>query len=56
MPRAWPEALHELITACWAQDPHCRPNFAAVVDALAELDAEGVVGKLDVRFWSSHLI
>ncbi len=43
----WPEGLHELISACWAQDAFVRPNFAAVVEALNEIQAEGLIDKLD---------
>ncbi len=53
IPKHWPELLHELIAACWAQDPHQRPNFAAVVDALHELNRENCVGKLDLRLWGA---
>jgi mitogen-activated protein kinase kinase kinase 7 len=52
IPPHWPTPLRELIAACWSQDPHCRPNFDAVVDALAELHASGAVARLDLPFWS----
>uniref|UniRef100_A0A7S0RF21 Protein kinase domain-containing protein n=1 Tax=Chlamydomonas leiostraca TaxID=1034604 RepID=A0A7S0RF21_9CHLO len=52
IPRRWPEDLTELITACWAQDPHMRPNFVAVVDALKEIEAHQSVGRLDAQYWS----
>lgn len=48
VPRHWPSDLVSLITSCWAQDPHVRPNFVAVVDILKELEEKGEVGKLDV--------
>ncbi len=53
IPKFWPEELQELIAACWAQDPHQRPNFAAVVDALHELQRENALAKLDLRLWGS---
>ncbi|KAJ9514444.1 hypothetical protein QJQ45_016183 [Haematococcus lacustris] len=52
VPRTWPETLVDLITACWAQDPHMRPNFVAVLDTLLELEAENSVGKLNAQYWS----
>ena len=42
IPRHWPEPLVELITSCWAQDPHMRPNFVAVSGVLAEVAGRGV--------------
>ena len=48
VPRHWPADLVSLITTCWAQDPHVRPNFVAIVDILKELEVKGEVGKLDV--------
>jgi serine/threonine protein kinase len=48
VPRHWPSDLVSLITSCWAQDPHVRPNFVAIVDILKELEEKGEVGKLDV--------
>ncbi|KAG2437945.1 hypothetical protein HXX76_005561 [Chlamydomonas incerta] len=52
IPRRWPDELRELITMCWAQDPHLRPNFTAVVDMLDEIVASGCVSKLDIMYWS----
>ena len=53
IPRRWPAELVELISSCWAQDPHIRPNFVAIVDILKEFDASGQVAKLDVGYFSS---
>ncbi|GLC50565.1 hypothetical protein PLESTB_000393900 [Pleodorina starrii] len=52
IPRRWPDQLRELITMCWAQDPHLRPNFTAVVDMLEEVVNSGCVSKLDIMYWS----
>ncbi|EFJ49174.1 hypothetical protein VOLCADRAFT_90042 [Volvox carteri f. nagariensis] len=52
IPRRWPDQLRELITLCWAQDPHLRPNFTAVVDMLEEVVNSGCVSKLDIMYWS----
>lgn len=52
IPRRWPEPLRDVISACWAQDPHMRPNFTAVVDIMEELQESGVIPQLDVLYWS----
>jgi len=52
IPRHWPPQLADLIRACWAQDPHVRPNFTAVLDVLHEINASAQVAKLDVAYWS----
>lgn len=38
------------------QDPHVRPNFAAVVDALKEIEDEGMIGTLDLKLAQSVYI
>ncbi|PNH05363.1 Protein sevenless [Tetrabaena socialis] len=52
IPRRWPDDLRELISLCWSQDPHLRPNFTAVVDMLDEVVGSGCVSKLDILYWS----
>ncbi|KAG2493506.1 hypothetical protein HYH03_008322 [Edaphochlamys debaryana] len=52
IPKRWPDELRELISMCWAQDPHLRPNFTAVVDMLEEVVNSGCVSKLDIMYWS----
>ncbi|KXZ49131.1 hypothetical protein GPECTOR_23g6 [Gonium pectorale] len=46
LPAAWPEALRRLIAACWEQDPALRPSMAAVKEALARMQAEGVPAEM----------
>lgn len=40
------------VLCCAPQDPHMRPNFVAVVDALKEIEGAGSVGRLDAQYWS----
>lgn len=51
IPRHWPDELRELISSCWAQDPHLRPNFTAVLDVLEELHGAGILSRLDTVYW-----
>ncbi|GLI70963.1 hypothetical protein VaNZ11_016065 [Volvox africanus] len=39
-PLAMPDALYELISACWADDPCARPNMTEVVESLRILQAQ----------------
>jgi hypothetical protein len=40
IPKAWPEALRELIAQCWTQDPQQRPSAADVVERLQKIRTE----------------
>eukprot|EP00798_Chlamydomonas_sp_ICE-L_P012532 gene12532-15748_t len=51
IPKHWPKELVEIIQATWAQDPHMRPNFTAVLDVLREIEASNLVAKLDIVYW-----
>lgn len=51
IPKHWPDNLRELIASCWAQDPHLRPNFTAVLDVIQELYASGIIARLDTVYW-----
>lgn len=54
IPKHWPRELADIIQASWAQDPHMRPNFTAILDVLRELESSGQVGKLDVAYWGAN--
>jgi hypothetical protein len=48
LPKPWPDALKELVSSCWHEDPHMRPRISDVVAALHQLEATpGICDALD---------
>ncbi|KAG2429957.1 hypothetical protein HYH02_013908 [Chlamydomonas schloesseri] len=41
LPQRWPDAVKQLISDCWAQDPAARPSMAVVRSRIAGLIASG---------------
>ncbi|KAM8834220.1 LOW QUALITY PROTEIN: mitogen-activated protein kinase kinase kinase 9 [Synchiropus picturatus] len=41
VPSTCPEPFARLMEDCWSQDPHSRPNFAAILDQLTAIEESG---------------
>jgi hypothetical protein len=62
-PAGCPDDLYTLLCRCWAQDPHARPTFSAIAEAICVLAGgvddkglakDGAMGA--VATWSSYLL
>jgi hypothetical protein len=43
LPQYVPQQVRELISKCWAQEAHARPDIAAVLNCLKHIERLGVL-------------
>ncbi|KAL6071019.1 Dual specificity protein kinase shkD [Balamuthia mandrillaris] len=56
-PEDCPPSLEALVQACWATDPHDRPSFDVILDALEEIIIEASISDVHGRaFWKEHFL
>ncbi len=49
IPAKWPDALRDLVYACWAQDPKRRPPFTSVLAQLRAMDEANLLDVMQAR-------